>query len=228
MSTYVIGDIHGNFLGFKQCLKRSKFNYKKDTLICLGDTADGFPYVKECFDELLKIKNLIYVLGNHDQWLLQWALYDRKPEIWTSQGGNRTLESYDYEKPPLEHINLLSNAHLIYHQGNDIFVHGGIEPNKKLENQIADIVIWDRDLLSHAHWKHNQKPSYKYGGFDNIYIGHTTTQMYHSIEPLHYCNVWAMDTGGGWSGKITIMNIDTKKYWQSDLTKDLYPTIRGR
>ena len=28
----------------------------------------------QCIDELLKIKNLIYLLGNHDDWTLQWAL----------------------------------------------------------------------------------------------------------------------------------------------------------
>ena len=28
--------------------------------------------------------------------------------------------------------------------------------------------------------------------------------------------------GAGWSGKLTIMDIETKKYWQSDLTPNLY------
>jgi len=35
--------------------------------------------------------------------------------------------------------------------------------------------------------------------------------------------VWDLDTGAGWSGKLTIMmDIDTKEYWQSELSKDLY------
>jgi len=32
-----------------------------------------------------------------------------------------------------------------------------------------------------------------------------------------------MDTGAGWSGKLTIMDIDTNEFWQSDVVKDLYP-----
>ena len=44
----------------------------------------------------------------------------------------------------------------------------------------------------------------------------------------HACNVWDLDTGGGWGGKLTIMDIDSHEYWQSDLVPDLYPHIQGR
>jgi len=40
--------------------------------------------------------------------------------------------------------------------------------------------------------------------------------------------IWAVDTGGGWSGKLTIMDIDSYEYRQSDLVPDLYPHIQGR
>ena len=36
------------------------------------------------------------------------------------------------------------------------------------------------------------------------------------------CNVWNLDTGAGWSGKLTIMDVNSKEYWQADLTPDLY------
>lgn len=52
--------------------------------------------------------------------------------------------------------------------------------------------------------------------------GHTTTEFYHTLNPIHVCNLWDIDTGAGWSGKLTIMDMDTKKYWQSDLTPNLY------
>ena len=56
----------------------------------------------------------------------------------------------------------------------------------------------------------------------DIFVGHTTTEIYNTLQPIHVCNVWNIDTGAGWSGKLTIMDIDTKEYWQSDLSKDLY------
>ena len=52
-----------------QCLERSGFDKEKDRLISLGDIADGWTETAECFEELLTIKNLVVVRGNHDQWL---------------------------------------------------------------------------------------------------------------------------------------------------------------
>ncbi len=46
--------------------------------------------------------------------------------------------------------------------------------------------------------------------------------------PMHVCNIWNLDTGGGWYGKLTIMNLQTKEYWQSDYVQDLYPKSDGR
>ena len=35
-------------------------------------------------------------------------------------------------------------------------------------------------------------------------------------EKAKGCEVWDLDTGGGYEGKLTIMNVHTKEYWQSD------------
>ena len=68
MKTFVIGDIHGAYKALLQCLERSRFDYHNDRLVVIGDVCDGYPDVVECFDELLKIANLIYIWGNHDKW----------------------------------------------------------------------------------------------------------------------------------------------------------------
>jgi fructose-1,6-bisphosphatase len=60
----------------------------------LGDVCDGWPDTKWCIDELLKIKNITYVWGNHDQWTRNWMKTKIVEEIWRSQGGcchNRLL-----------------------------------------------------------------------------------------------------------------------------------------
>ena len=221
--TLILGDVHGGYRGMMQVFKRSKFDYIKDKLIVLGDICDGWPEVKQCIDELFKVKNLIYIIGNHDEWTLEWMTKKREL-IWESQGGQATFNSY----VPQSHIEFLKNAYLWHKEGNDVFVHGGIDPNKSMDKQEKDVCLWDRSLIDIARYKHFQKPKYKYGGFDNIFIGHTTTLSFHSIEPLHYCNIWNLDTGGGWGGKITIIDLDTKKFWQSDFVKDLYPESSGR
>ncbi len=88
--------------------------------------------------------------------------------------------------------------------------------------------MWDRDLLNDAVRVSKKTSEHRYGKWDDIFVGHTTTEVYKTLKPVHACNVWALDTGGGWSGKLTIMDIDSHEYWQSDLVPDLYPHIPGR
>jgi serine/threonine protein phosphatase 1 len=90
---FVMGDIHGAHEALLQCLKRSSFNYEADTLIQLGDVVDRNPDVFECVEELLKIKNLIAIKGNHDVWFQQFLDTDYHPQSW-NHGGLATLESY--------------------------------------------------------------------------------------------------------------------------------------
>ena len=46
MKTFAIGDIHGAYKAMMQCFERSKFDYKKDRLIVMGDVCDGYPDVR--------------------------------------------------------------------------------------------------------------------------------------------------------------------------------------
>ena len=228
MKEFVIDDIHGAHLALEQCMERAKFDRKEDALICLGDVCDGWPFVKNCFDDLLKIKNLTYILGNHDRWALQWSLYGWKEDIWLSQGGLKTILSYQGGPMPDDHMALLKNAKIFLKKDNRIFVHGGFDPLTPIESQSPDDVLWDRNLLQQASIENFDNPSFRFGPYEDIFVGHTPTLRFNSIKPLHLCNLWALDTGAGWNGSLTIMNIHTKEYWQSDLVTDLYPNIHGR
>ena len=253
MRTFVLGDLHGNYRALKQCLEKSKFDYEVDHLICLGDIVDSWPDVRECIDELLKIKTCHLVLGNHDYWAIEW--YDRpnpqpyhKPQpIWYDQGGKSTYDSYkvhDYDqltsKMPPEHLAFLKAWYPYIIYDKTVFVHGGFDPNQKDPAKWpTDEIIWDRQLLKSAYQKHQSNPNYKFGGWDEIFVGHTTTQAFSPTQgavvitadrtsPMHVCNLWNLDTGAGWNGKLTIMNVDTHEYWQSDLCQVLYPNVKGR
>lgn len=230
MKRFVVGDIHGAHKSLLQCLKRSKFDPAKDLLICLGDICDGWPEVGKVIDELLCINNRKVVLGNHDVWALRWIKDGWTGDIWTSQGGFATMDSYkrDRERVPESHKNLLQDAKLFIELDNKLFVHGGIKPGLDMAKQDPGLLLWDRDLLDDAMRMSKKNPDHRYGKWDDIFLGHTTTQCYKTLEPIHACNVWDLDTGGGWNGKLTIMDVDTHQYWQSDLTPTLYPNILGR
>ena len=228
MKTFVIGDIHGSYKALLQCLERCGFDVDNDRLIVLGDVCDGYPDVRSCIDALLKIRHCDLVIGNHDQWALDWALRGDRPEVWNSQGGSRTIESYGGGLMPEEHVDFLQRGRLWIEFDQMVSVHGGFKPGIPFSEQTSEDLLWDRDLLSAAIKMHRKDPSHRFGDFDAIFLGHTTTQMYASLEPIHACNVWAMDTGAGWSGKLTIMDVNTKKFWQSDLSSELYGGIPGR
>ncbi len=223
MRTFVVGDIHGTHKALVQCLKRSKFDHVQDRLISLGDVCDGYPEVKECFDELLKIKNLDLILGNHDFWAREWAMRGIQEEIWLSQGGENTIASYGGKAMAPAHAGLLNNALPWLALDNNLFVHGGVDPAQPLSEQSLETLIWDRNLINDAWKRHLRGEDHRYARFTEIFLGHTPTQLFNFSEPLKVCNIWDMDTGAGWAGKLTIMDVQTKEYWQSDSVQELYP-----
>jgi len=220
--TFVIGDIHGAYKALLQCFERSGFDRIKDRLIVIGDVCDGYPEVRQCIDELLKVKHCDLVIGNHDMWALDWAVRGDKPKIWTSQGGNQTIASYGGGPMPKAHIDFLKNGQLWIEIKDKIFVHGGFNPDISLSNHNAQTLVWDRTLFDAAWKMQSIGNECKLGSYKDIFVGHTTTELYNTLKPIHACNVWNIDTGAGWSGRLTIMDVATKEYWQSDLTQDLY------
>ncbi len=224
-----MGDIHGAHKAMLQCFDRCGFDYDEDRLIVLGDVCDGYPEVRQSIDELLKVRHCQYIIGNHDLWALDWAQRGAKPEIWLTQGGANTIRSYGGESMPPKHAAFLRGARGWLKEEDRLFVHGGFDPNLPIEQQGLEILVWDRTLLLAARQKHLAgEEQHQFGPTREIFLGHTTTQQFHSMVPVHFCNVWAMDTGAGWSGKLTIMNVETKEYWQSDATPQLYGSHQGR
>jgi len=62
MKIGIIADIHGRLLSLKEALKRLN---SIDLIFCLGDIAGFEPDVNECYD-ILKSKNIVNILGNHE------------------------------------------------------------------------------------------------------------------------------------------------------------------
>jgi serine/threonine protein phosphatase 1 len=222
--TLVIGDIHGACRALQQCLERSSFDYKNDHLISLGDVADGWPETRQCIDELLKIRSLTYILGNHDFWTLEWMETGVIEPIWFEQGGKATIESYS-DGIPETHILFLKKALLYYQSDKKLFVHAGIDPKIPLENQSLHTLLWDRNLAHTAYDLYNKGIPGKLTSFDEVYIGHTPIPF---DKPIQSGDIWFMDTGAGWSGVLCMMDIETREVFISDSVPELYPGIEGR
>jgi serine/threonine protein phosphatase 1 len=240
MKKFVIGDIHGSNKALLQVLEKSGFDRESDLLISLGDIADGWNEVPECVDTLLSIKNLIAIRGNHDVWCYDWFEMGASPLIWTQQGGQATLDAYVRTGKMTEdsHKAFWKNQ-VDYHIDDDnrLFIHGGWDyvegfPRGAMlpvnAGSIAKECHWDRSVLSGARsafGDKNRPGKFKaLEQFKEIYIGHTAMNG----EPKQFGNLWNLDTGAGWNGQLTIMDIDSKEFWQSDFTTVLHPEERGR
>lgn len=138
---------------------------------------------------------------------------------------------------PDRHIEFFANQLPYYRdEDNNLFVHGGFNRHFYLHEQLDYTFWWDRDLWNAALSYGNisavegiARPRFKMiENFKEVFIGHTTTMMWNTTEPMNAANIWNLDTGGGWTGKITVMDIKTKEYWQSDNAKELYPDFKGR
>ncbi|MFA5760145.1 MAG: metallophosphoesterase [Dehalococcoidales bacterium] len=222
MKRFAIGDIHNRSSALEQCLERSGFDKENDVLISLGDIVDGPDLdLYKVMEELRTIKNLIICIGNHDLWFKNWVETGMELPIHIHQGGEQSLAAYDYNRKnvPESHINLLNCATSFYIDGNaNLFVHGGFDERHSIQQQDLEFITWDRDLVykyGRGYAKHPVK------GYKRVFLGHTSTQAikhsWDATEPIITDNVIALDTGGGWNGKLTIMDVDTLEYWQSDL-----------
>ena len=221
---FVIGDIHGAYRALRQCLERSAFDYENDRLICLGDVCDGWPETRASVDELMRIKKLIYLLGNHDWWALQWMLSGKVEPAWYAQGGKATVDSYQ-GGVPTGHLAFLSSAVNHYVYENKLFVHAGIDPLKPLDQQDRNIFLWDRTLATAALRLYGSSAEGKLSSYDEVYLGHTPIPF---STPINSNGIWLMDTGAGWSGPLSMMNVETKEMFISDPVPSLYPGIEGR
>jgi serine/threonine protein phosphatase 1 len=211
LKTFVLGDIHGSYLALRQCLDRSGFNNDKDRLIFLGDVCDGWPQTRECIDHLLGIRDLVCLLGNHDFWFYNWMKYGEAEDIWLDQGGQATVDSYK-DGIPKEHVEFLSKARLFHEEGDNLFVHAGIPPDKRPQDCSLNVLLWDESQV-------------RLTRYEEVFIGHTPIDSPH---PVKYCEVWMMDTGAGWSGVLSMMNVDTHECFTSDPVPALYPGVAGR
>jgi serine/threonine protein phosphatase 1 len=64
--------------------------------------------------------------------------------------------------------------------------------------------------------------------YKEIYIGHTPVSRINKTVPVQMANVWNVDTGAAFKGPLTIMDVDSKEFWQSEPLPSLYPNEKGR
>ena len=231
--TLAIGDIHGGYRALVEALELAKFDYENDKLIALGDVCDGWSETPEAIEELLKIKHLVYIKGNHDDWAYRGLTKQRSffgfsgdSNAWLHHGGQATVSAYERRPDLLEkHIEFLKNARPYYlDENNKLFVHAGIRPGTPINETPEDVLIWDRNFWYSQYAGRNDGKEY-----NEVYIGHTPTINFKGLRvPIIRRNTILLDTGAAFTGPLTIMDIETKEFWQTQEVRRLYPNEKGR
>ena len=238
--TLVFGDIHGGLKALVQLLEKVELK-ENDRLVFLGDYVDGWGESAQVIEFLMNLsqeQECIFIRGNHDVWCHEWLKNDIVNDIWFLHGGKSTIESYmnidSFEKE--KHLSFFENMQDYFvDELNNLFIHAGFSSMHGPEKEhYASNFSWDRTLWEMALTmdKRIQKDSLSYPKrlllFNEIYIGHTPTLHYNIDIPMQGCNVWNIDTGAGFYGKLTCIDIETKIFWQSDIVQAFYPAEKGR
>lgn len=241
--TLVIGDIHGGLRALHQVLERAAVK-PYDTLIFLGDYVDGWsqsPEVIELLLDLQQRQNCIFIRGNHDGLLHDWLLGKTEnfdESTWFKHGGQATIQAYKNipENRRKRHIDFLENLQDYYLDAqNRLFIHAGFTNMNGIQYEyFPKLFYWDRTLWETAlaldKTIEKTSPLYpkRFTLYHEIFIGHTPVTRIGQTIPANRANIWNIDTGAAFKGPLTIMDVATKQYWQSELLSELYPDEKGR
>jgi len=230
----VIGDIHGALRALKQVLEKAQLS-NGDSLIFMGDYVDGWPESAEVIDYLIALSkkfHTIFIKGNHDILCASWLLGNEADASWLENKEEPMIKSYldiDAERRQL-HLDFFSSLKDYFIDSeNRLFIHAGFTSMKgPSEEFFSSNFNNDRTLLetalamgSNGHLDPIFYPK-RLRLFNEIYVGHTPTTKYGITTPIHAGNLWDMDTGATYHGRISAMDVNTKELWQSDLVESLY------
>lgn len=238
--TFVIGDIHGALRALEQVLDSANVA-ENDTLIFLGDYVDGWSDAASVINYLIELKtnyNCVFIRGNHDELFFDWLSKGKHNPQWLLHGGQATIDSYSsLSKGEIDiHIQFFENLDNYYLDAkNRLFLHAGFTNEHGVEKEaFSKSFYWDRTLwemvlamdtnltVDSLYYPKRLKH------YAEIYIGHTVLSRINETTPQQRANVWNIDTAAALKGPLTIMNVDTKEYWQSEPAYKLYANEKGR
>lgn len=238
--TFAIGDIHGGYKALEQVLKRANLN-TNDRLIFLGDYVDGWSESPKVIAKLIELDtsfDCVFIRGNHDALFEDWLQGGLDNQRWLKNGGASTIEAYQKisKKELRKHQQFLAQLENYYiDEDNRFFVHGGYSKLSGPKNEYYSYVFyWDRTLWETAVATDKSLPAddprfpERLVHFKEIFIGHTPVTGLGATLPLKALNVWNVDTGAGFQGRLSMLEVNTKAVFQSDPVSGLYPDECGR
>lgn len=229
LRVYAVGDIHGRVDLLERLHRvilndaRNVGPGVRKVAVYLGDYVDRGLHSREVIERLasgpLPGFDVICLRGNHDQYMLDFL---EEPEIgatWFRYGGDATAYSYGVRIPedippekrfrhirdrllesiPARHLDFLAGLELACEIGDYLFVHAGIRPERPLERQVLEDLLWIREEFLESD-----------RNFGRVVVhGHSV-----SDSPEVRENRIGIDTGACFSNTLTCLVLDgpTKRF----------------
>lgn len=212
---YAIGDVHGRLdlltrLHVLIAADAAKAASRRRVIVYLGDYVDRGPDSRGVLELLLNQPlagfEHVHLMGNHEDYLLQFLKRAEVGPHWCAYGGFNTLASYgvraaDFEGArraladamPPAHVAFMRGLKLTHAEGGYLFVHAGVKPGIALANQKADDVLWIRDEFLES--------TEDFGAC--VVHGHTIVET-----PQQHANRIAIDTGAFYTGRLTALVLE--------------------
>ncbi|TNJ43839.1 serine/threonine protein phosphatase [Tamlana fucoidanivorans] len=240
MRVIAIGDIHGGLKALIQVLNKVQVK-DDDTLVFMGDYVDGWSESAQVVQFLVELSEKIkcvFIKGNHDVWCEDWLKTGHVDMTWYVHGGKETMESYQgFSKEDRKiHLEFFEAMPLYYlDDENRLFLHAGFtsmhgitkEPNPK--TFYYDRTLWEMALtMDESISKTSLLYPNRLKHYKEIFIGHTPTINFGKDMPMQAVNVWNIDTGAAFTGKLSAVDVHSKDVFQSDNLPALYPNEKGR
>ena len=197
---YAVGDIHGSLGKLRSLLAQCERDAGGAPMafVFVGDYIDRGPDSRGVIETVMALQArlpgaVVTLMGNHE--VLALAAIDNSLNVggWLLEGGDETLLSYglsNVHELPTKTVAWLRSLRMMYDDGERLFVHAGVNPEKPLDAQDDMDVLWIREpFLSDGR---------DYGRL--IVHGHTPTR---NGKPDLRANRLNLDTGAVYGRALT-------------------------
>ncbi len=224
---YVVGDVHG-CLDQLRAMHRLIADDLRDRPVAeplvlhLGDYIDRGPDSAGVIAALIAPfpvhagppPRMVNLIGNHEDLLLQ-ALSGKRveAEVWLANGGHAALQSWGVppRTPPKKwegllppaHVAFMRNLALVHRAGSYVFVHAGLRPGLRIDEQTRQDLLWIREPFLSSAVTHEAI----------VVHGHTPEESH----PVVRANRLGLDTGAVLGGPLTcaILERDSMVFLQT-------------
>lgn len=189
--TFVIGDIHGCSATLRRLVDDTLRPLPEDRIYLLGDLIDRGPDSKGVLDFIFELRQrglfVRSVRGNHEEMLLQAAAEGPFLGVWTTNGGQATLESFQSDGPgdiPQHYRDFLTSLPHYILLDNFVIVHAGLNFAQADPFEDTNAMLWTR-----SSYVDRQSISGR-----RLICGHTLVSRIELEESLK-CNKIMLDNG---------------------------------